>query len=95
VRPARPIAVAVSVSYIASFQVGSINDNLIGSKASPVDISAAEVNLMRFLAIEGLSGEEKAIGAGQYEVHSVKEYVHLPEFANGCRLAVVLATLEG
>jgi tripeptide aminopeptidase len=35
------------------------------------------------------------IGAGQYEVHTVKEYVHLPEFANGCRLAVALATLEG
>jgi tripeptide aminopeptidase len=34
-------------------------------------------------------------GAGQYEVHTVKEYVHLPEFANGCRLAVALATLEG
>src|SRR6516225_4560677 len=35
------------------------------------------------------------IGAGQYDVHTVKEYVHLPEFANGCRLAVALATLEG
>jgi tripeptide aminopeptidase len=35
------------------------------------------------------------IGAGQYEVHTVKEYVHLPEFAQGCRLAVALATLEG
>jgi tripeptide aminopeptidase len=35
------------------------------------------------------------IGAGQYEVHTVKEYVHLPEFATGCRLAVALATLEG
>src|SRR5262249_15921488 len=23
------------------------------------------------------------IGAGQYEVHTIKEYVHLPEFANG------------
>jgi tripeptide aminopeptidase len=34
-------------------------------------------------------------GAGQYEVHTVKEYVHLPEFANGCRLAVAVATLEG
>jgi tripeptide aminopeptidase len=34
------------------------------------------------------------IGAGQYEAHTVKEYVHLPEFANGCRLAVALATLE-
>src|SRR5262249_52387122 len=35
------------------------------------------------------------IGAGQNEVHTVKEYVHLPEFANGCRLAVALATFEG
>jgi tripeptide aminopeptidase len=34
------------------------------------------------------------IGAGQYEVHTVKEYVHLPEFANGCRLALALATHE-
>jgi tripeptide aminopeptidase len=34
-------------------------------------------------------------GAGQYEVHTVKEYIHLPEFANGCRLAVAVATLEG
>jgi tripeptide aminopeptidase len=34
------------------------------------------------------------IGSGQYEIHTVKEYVHLPEFANGCRLAVALATLE-
>jgi tripeptide aminopeptidase len=33
-------------------------------------------------------------GAGQYEVHTVKEYVHLPEFATGCRLAVAVATLE-
>ena len=34
------------------------------------------------------------IGAGQYEIHTVKEYVDLPEFAQGCRLAVTLATLE-
>jgi tripeptide aminopeptidase len=34
------------------------------------------------------------IGAGQYEIHTVHEYVDLPEFANGCRLAVALATLE-
>lgn len=34
------------------------------------------------------------IGAGQYEIHTVKEYVDLPEFANGCRLAVALATFE-
>jgi len=35
------------------------------------------------------------IGSGQYEIHTVKEYVDLAEFANGCRLAVALATLEG
>jgi len=35
------------------------------------------------------------IGAGQREPHTVKEFVDLPEFANGCRLAVALATLEG
>jgi tripeptide aminopeptidase len=34
------------------------------------------------------------IGSGQYEIHTIKEYVDLPEFANGCRLAVALATLE-
>ena len=34
------------------------------------------------------------IGAGQYEIHTVNEYVHLPEYAKGCRLAVALATLE-
>jgi tripeptide aminopeptidase len=36
-----------------------------------------------------------SIGAGQNEVHTVKEYVDLPEFATGCRLAVAFATLEG
>ena len=34
------------------------------------------------------------IGVGQYEIHTVNEYVDLPEFAKGCRLAVALATLE-
>jgi tripeptide aminopeptidase len=34
------------------------------------------------------------IGAGQYEIHTIKEYVNLPEFADGCRLAVALATHE-
>lgn len=33
-------------------------------------------------------------GAGQYEIHTVKEYVDLPEFAQGCRLAIALATFE-
>eukprot|EP01036_Dinobryon_divergens_P020714 gene20714-28419_t len=33
------------------------------------------------------------IGAGQYEIHTLKEYVDLPEFAQGCRLAVALATM--
>jgi tripeptide aminopeptidase len=35
------------------------------------------------------------IGSGQYEIHTIKEYVDLTEFANGCRLAVALATLGG
>jgi tripeptide aminopeptidase len=34
------------------------------------------------------------IGAGQYEIHTVNEYVNLPEFADDCRPAVALATLE-
>jgi tripeptide aminopeptidase len=33
-------------------------------------------------------------GAGQAEIHTIKEYVDLPEFAQGCRMAVALATLE-
>src|SRR5690606_25863310 len=33
-------------------------------------------------------------GAGQNEIHTVKEYVDLAEFEAGCRLAVALATLE-
>jgi tripeptide aminopeptidase len=33
-------------------------------------------------------------GAGQYEIHTVKEYINLPEFFEGCRLAVALATLD-
>jgi len=35
------------------------------------------------------------IGSGQYDIHTVKEYVDMAEFANGCRLAVALATLDG
>jgi tripeptide aminopeptidase len=33
-------------------------------------------------------------GAGQAEIHTVDEYVDLPEFHQGCRMAVALATLE-
>jgi tripeptide aminopeptidase len=33
------------------------------------------------------------IGAGQYEIHTVNEYIDVPEFLQGCRLAVALATL--
>jgi tripeptide aminopeptidase len=32
-------------------------------------------------------------GAGQAEIHTVDEYVEIPEFVLGCRLAVALATL--
>jgi tripeptide aminopeptidase len=34
------------------------------------------------------------IGAGQYEIHTIKEYVDLPEYAQGCRLSVLLATMD-
>ncbi|WP_425613704.1 M20/M25/M40 family metallo-hydrolase [Anatilimnocola sp. NA78] len=34
------------------------------------------------------------IGAGQYEIHTIKEYIDLPEFAQGCRLAILLATMD-
>jgi tripeptide aminopeptidase len=33
-------------------------------------------------------------GAGQAEIHTVDEYVDLPEFFRGCRMALALATLE-
>jgi tripeptide aminopeptidase len=33
-------------------------------------------------------------GAGQAEVHTVKEYVDVPEYLKGCRLAIALATQE-
>jgi tripeptide aminopeptidase len=32
------------------------------------------------------------IGAGQREVHTIKEYVILSEYAEGCRLAILIAT---
>ena len=35
------------------------------------------------------------IGAGQREVHTVKEYVELDEYVTGCRIAVAAATLAG
>lgn len=34
------------------------------------------------------------IGAGQFEIHTLKEYVDLAEYEKGCRLAVLLATLD-
>lgn len=33
-------------------------------------------------------------GSGQAEIHTVNEYVDVPEYLQGCRLAVALATLE-
>jgi len=33
-------------------------------------------------------------GSGQAEVHTVNEYVNVPEYLKACRLAVVLATQE-
>lgn len=34
-------------------------------------------------------------GAGQHEIHTVHEFVDLTEYADGCRMAVALATLAG
>ncbi|MBX3355661.1 MAG: M20/M25/M40 family metallo-hydrolase [Phycisphaeraceae bacterium] len=33
-------------------------------------------------------------GAGQHEIHTVKEWVDIPEFIRGCELAVTIATLD-
>jgi tripeptide aminopeptidase len=33
-------------------------------------------------------------GSGQAEIHTVNEYVDVPEYLQGCRMAVALATLE-
>jgi tripeptide aminopeptidase len=35
------------------------------------------------------------IGAGQREVHTVKEYVELDEYVTGCKIAVMAAILKG
>ncbi len=34
------------------------------------------------------------IGSGQAEIHTIKEYVNLAEFEKGCRLGVLMATLD-
>jgi tripeptide aminopeptidase len=34
------------------------------------------------------------IGSGQAEIHTLKEYVNLAEFEKGCRIAVLMATIE-
>jgi tripeptide aminopeptidase len=34
-------------------------------------------------------------GAGQNNIHTVEEYVDLPTFLAGCRMALALATSEG
>jgi tripeptide aminopeptidase len=34
------------------------------------------------------------IGAGQAEIHTIKEYVNLKEYEKGCRLGILMATLE-
>jgi tripeptide aminopeptidase len=34
------------------------------------------------------------IGAGQAEIHTINEYVNLSEFEKGCRLGVLMATLD-
>lgn len=35
------------------------------------------------------------LGAGQNEIHTIKEYVELNEYLDGCRVALALATLGG
>jgi tripeptide aminopeptidase len=34
------------------------------------------------------------IGSGQAEIHTVKEYVNLTEYEKGCRLGILMATME-
>jgi tripeptide aminopeptidase len=34
------------------------------------------------------------IGAGQAEIHTIKEYVNLGEYEKGCRLGILMATME-
>ena len=34
------------------------------------------------------------IGAGQHEVHTVKEFVDLDQYVAGCKVAVLAATLK-
>ncbi len=34
------------------------------------------------------------IGAGQAEIHTIKEYVNLTEYEKGCRLGILMATLD-
>jgi tripeptide aminopeptidase len=34
------------------------------------------------------------IGAGQAEIHTIKEYVNLDEYEKGCRLGILMATME-
>jgi len=34
------------------------------------------------------------IGAGQAEIHTIKEYVNLVEYEKGCRLGILMATLD-
>jgi tripeptide aminopeptidase len=34
------------------------------------------------------------LGAGQHEIHTIKEFVDLAQFAEGCQIAVALATLK-
>ena len=34
------------------------------------------------------------IGAAQAEIHTIKEYVNLDEYEKGCRLGILMATME-
>jgi hypothetical protein len=64
-----------------------------------VDVKAATDRLMRFLAVEGVTGQEAAIGreiaaaTGQNEPHTTDEWISRDEYERACALAVRLATV--
>jgi len=64
-----------------------------------IDWHEANHGVLQRRLVRQLAGQawpaDGELWAGQNEVHTVKEFVDLPEFAIGCRLAVALATLEG
>ena len=81
-----------------SFNIAEDDPVLTRAKRSAVSIGLKPTTVFsnggldaNWLVKHGVS--TVTIGAGQYEIHTIKEYVDLAEFANGCRLALALATL--